>query len=81
MSNIKESKLRDLLSLRMDLVGSDLTLLEIEEYIPSRMGTRSFIDLLAKDGRDRWVLIELKRSDAASSGLIPTFGTLGFEQR
>jgi len=54
----------------MDLVGNDLTLLEIEEYIPSRIGTRSFIDLLAKDGRNRWVLIELKRSDAASREAI-----------
>lgn len=44
--------------------------LNTEEYIPSAIGTRSFIDILAKDAGGRWVLIELKRSDAASREAI-----------
>ncbi len=44
--------------------------LNIEKYIPSEIGTRSFIDILAKDARERWVLIELKRSRAASREAI-----------
>ncbi len=66
MSSIPENTLRDLLAGQLDLVEDGLTLLNIEKYIPNELGTRGFIDILAKDSRDRWVLIELKRSDAAA---------------
>jgi hypothetical protein len=70
MSEVPENILRDLLAGRLDLIGNDLTLLKIEQYLPSDLGTRGFIDILAKDSRGRWVLIELKRTDAAARQAI-----------
>lgn len=68
--NLLEAKLRDLLAGQLAVLEEDLVLLNTEEYIPSSLGTRSFIDILARDGRGRWVLIELKRSAAASREAI-----------
>jgi Endonuclease NucS len=66
MSSTPESTLRDLLADRLDLVEDGLSFLNKEKYVPSELGTRGFIDILAKDSRGRWVLIELKRSGAAA---------------
>lgn len=65
-----EAPLRDLLASQIYTLEDGLVLLNTEEYIPSEIGTRSFIDILAKDARGRWVLIELKRSHAASREAI-----------
>lgn len=65
-----EAPLRDLLASHISLLGADLEVVEIEQYLPNSIGTRSFVDILAKDGRRRWVLIELKRSDASSREAI-----------
>jgi hypothetical protein len=69
-TEIDEDALRDMLAPRLDILGDGLTLLDTEKYIPNSLGTRSFIDILAKDSRDRWVLVELKRSDAAAREAI-----------
>lgn len=65
-----EAALRDLLASQITALEEGLVVLNTEKYIPSTIGTRSFIDILAKDARGRWVLIELKRSDAASREAI-----------
>lgn len=65
-----EAALRDLLAAQLSALDPGLKLVEIEKYIPSDIGTRSFIDILARDNRERWVLIELKRSDAAARQAI-----------
>ncbi|WIY52053.1 endonuclease NucS [Devosia sp. YIM 151766] len=65
-----ESRLRDLLSTQLEIIEDGIELIKIEQYLPSSLGTRSFIDILAKDRRGRWVLIELKRSDAAARQAI-----------
>lgn len=65
-----EAPLRDLLASKINTLEDGLVLLDTEEYIPSALGTRSFIDILAKDARGCWVLIELKRSQAASREAI-----------
>ncbi|GAA4129526.1 endonuclease NucS domain-containing protein [Aminobacter aganoensis] len=65
-----EAPLRDLLASQLEVLEDGLTLLKIEQFVPSTIGTRSFIDILARDKRGRWVLIELKRSDAASREAI-----------
>jgi hypothetical protein len=66
MASITEAELRDRLASDISVLGSGLTLLEKEQYIPNPLGTRSFIDLYAKDQEGHHVLIELKRSDAAA---------------
>jgi hypothetical protein len=65
-----ESDLRDLLSRRIDVLEPGLRLVAKEQYIPNSVGTRGFIDLLAHDRDNRWVLIELKRSNAAAREAI-----------
>lgn len=65
-SNMKESALRDLIASDINKLKSGLTLLKKEQYIPNEFGTRGFIDLYAKDEFGNHVLIEIKRSSAAS---------------
>lgn len=67
---MKESALRDLIAQNIHKLKTGLELLQKEQYIPNRHGTRSFIDLYAKDENGRHVLIELKRSAAASRQAI-----------
>ena len=63
---MKESVLRDLIAKDICKLKKGLTLLQKEQYIPNKHGTKGFIDLYAKDEYNRHVLIELKRSAAAS---------------
>lgn len=63
---MKETALRDLIAQDICKLKRGLTLLQKEQYIPNKHGTKGFIDLYAKDENNRHVLIELKRSAAAS---------------
>lgn len=63
---MQEAKLRDLIAKDISKLKPGLTFLRKEKYIPNECGTRSFIDLYAKDENGRHVLIEIKRSDAAA---------------
>lgn len=65
MNNI-EDDIRDKLSHNLELIEPGLTLLGTESYLKNKHGTRGFVDILAKDSLNRFVLIELKRSQAAS---------------
>ena len=67
---MKESELRDALEQNIEIIELGLTLIKKEKYIPNSLGTRSFIDLYAKDQNGHHVLIELKRSDEASREAI-----------
>ncbi|ABF42761.1 hypothetical protein Acid345_3761 [Candidatus Koribacter versatilis Ellin345] len=70
MPPFSEAELRDFLADNITRIEPGLTLLDKEKYIPNAIGTRGFIDLLAQDERGHFVLIELKRSDAASREAI-----------
>ena len=61
-----ESKIRDQLAEKLHLIEPGLKLLDIEAYLPNPHGTRGFVDILALDTNGKYVLIELKRSNAAS---------------
>lgn len=67
---MKESEMRDLIAQNIDKLQSGLKLLQKEQYIPGKYGTRSFVDLYAEDENGRHVLIELKRSAASSRQAI-----------
>ncbi len=67
---MKESTLRDILADNINLLEAGLTLLNKEQYLPNSLGTRGFIDLYARDAQGHHVLIELKRSEAASREAI-----------
>jgi len=62
----KESILRGELATRLDLVEKNLTLLEVEYFLPNAEGASGFVDILARDGRGDLVIIELKRSDQSA---------------
>lgn len=67
---MRESNIRDLLVNQLDCLEPELQFLEKEKYLPSDIGTNSFIDLVARDANNNWVVIELKRSDSASRQAI-----------
>lgn len=61
-----ERHLRDQLAQRLDLIESGLRLIETEYAMPNASGTRGRIDILARDGHNSWVVIELKRADGTA---------------
>lgn len=63
---MSEALIRDLLASDLSVLEDGLDLLDIERYIPSELGTRSFLDLLAKDRAGHWVIIEVKKTNAAA---------------
>ena len=67
---MRESNIRDLLVNQLDCLEPELQFLEKEKYLPSDIGTNSFIDLVARDANNNWVVIELKRSDSTSRQAI-----------
>ncbi|WP_281545895.1 endonuclease NucS domain-containing protein [Grimontia sp. SpTr1] len=67
---MNENKLRDLLVGNIDLLCSGLTVIKKEKYIPNHLGTRGFIDIYARDHDGKHVLIELKRTKAATREAI-----------
>lgn len=64
--NRVEDIIRDKLAEKLNLFENDLSLISTEKYLKNPKGTKGFVDLLAKDNLNRFVLIELKRSNAAS---------------
>ena len=65
-----EHELRDALATQIQILEAGLVLLEKEKFVPNELGTRGFIDLFARDAKGHFVLIELKRSDAAAREAI-----------
>ena len=61
-----ENTIRDFLINQLEMIEPGLESLAKEHYLPNTLGTRGFVDILAKDSFGRFVIIELKRSDAAS---------------
>lgn len=67
---LAEKQIQDILIKNIEILEDSLTILSKEEYIPHQLGTRGFIDIYAKDSRGKHVLIEIKRSKAASREAI-----------
>lgn len=67
---VTEDIIRDHLAERLELIEKGLTPLKTEAYLPSKDGANGFVDILAKDVNGRFVLIELKRTDAAAREAI-----------
>lgn len=61
-----ESAIRDNLAESLSTIFPGLSLIQKEYYLPNASGTRGFIDILAKDTKNKYVVIEIKRSDEAS---------------
>lgn len=67
---MKESEIRDLLVRNLNILDNNYQFLEKEKYLPSKIGTRSFIDILAHNGNGKYVVIELKKSNATAREAI-----------
>ncbi len=67
---MNESELRDRIAQDIEVIERGLILLSKEQYIPNPLGTKSFIDLYAKDKEGHHVLIELKKSNSTAREAI-----------
>jgi len=67
---MKEQEIRDKLIKNLHIINEDYTFLDKEKYFPNEIGTKSFIDIFAKRSNGKYVVIEVKRSDAASREAI-----------
>ncbi|MEU1994008.1 endonuclease NucS domain-containing protein [Nocardia gamkensis] len=62
-----ERTLRESLLARLDLIEPGLRPFQDEEFaLPNANGTRGYIDILARDRHNMWVVVELKRSTTSS---------------
>lgn len=64
--NRSEAEIRDYLADHLDLIEPGLTLIKKEEYLPNDHGAAGFIDIFARSASGSFVVIEIKRSDAAA---------------
>lgn len=62
----KEAHVRDSLASCLEKLEAGLTFIDKEAKLPSSIGTTGFIDLLAQDAEQRYVLIEVKKSSPAT---------------
>jgi len=61
-----EDIIRDELIQNMNILGEEYELIDKEKYLPNHLGTRGFVDILAKDSLGRHVIIELKKSNSSA---------------
>ncbi len=66
MTSPHEDRLRDYLVEHLDLIEPGLTLIKKEYELPNLLGSKGFVDILARDANGLLVIIELKRSDQAA---------------
>lgn len=61
-----EHIIRDWLVANPDFIEQGLRVVEKEHYLPDETGTSGFIDILCNDVYNNFVIVEVKRSDAAA---------------
>ena len=65
-----ENEIGDLLVNNLSILNPSYKLLKREAYLPSEIGTKSFIDILASDNKNKFIIIELKKSNASAREAI-----------
>jgi len=65
-STAREAQVRDSLATCLERLEPGLTFIDKEAKLPSSIGTTGFVDLLARDSEQRYVLIEVKKSGPAT---------------
>ncbi|WP_319266177.1 endonuclease NucS domain-containing protein [uncultured Draconibacterium sp.] len=65
-----EEHIRDYLADNLDFISKDLKLIQKEYYLPAKIGAKGYIDILAKDNFNNFVIIEIKRSEQAARQTI-----------
>jgi len=61
-----ENEIRDYISNNLQVIDPSLKLIEIEYYLKNSSASSGFIDILAQDDYNQFVVIEIKRSNSAS---------------
>ena len=61
-----ENSIRDQLAQRLEVLEPGLQLIAVEYLLPNQVGTKGFIDILARDSFGNRVIIELKRSNQSA---------------
>lgn len=67
---VREIDIRKNLAQNLGILETGLDLIEEEFYLPNPLGSRGYIDILARDIYGNRVIIELKRSDAIAREAI-----------
>jgi hypothetical protein len=67
---MNETQVRDLLISNLHILDLGYKFLDKETYLPSEIGTRSFIDILACDENGKYIIIEVKKSNAVARQAI-----------
>lgn len=65
-----ESDIRDSLADNLHLIDSNLHLIGKEYHLPNSKGTKSFVDILAHDNNQNYVVIEVKKTNQAARQAI-----------
>lgn len=65
-----EDKIRDFLANDLSFLENGLTVIKKEYYLPNHFGSKGYIDILARDIFNNFVIIEIKRSQASSREAI-----------
>ncbi|PZR28679.1 MAG: hypothetical protein DI535_05965 [Citrobacter freundii] len=66
MSTKKEHIIRDWLMNHPEFIEQGLQVIDHEHYLSDELGSNGFIDVLCKDIYKNFVIVEIKRSDAAA---------------
>lgn len=67
---MKEKEIREYLAYNLHLISSELILIKTEYKLENEVGTNGYIDILAKDIYNNYVIIELKGSKQSSREAI-----------
>lgn len=69
-AKITEANIRDHIAADLELIEPGLKLVETEFHLPNQQGASGFLDIFARDTADKFVIIEIKRTDAAAREAI-----------
>lgn len=67
---LSESKIRDFLKDNLHLIDKNLQFIKTEYYLKNPNGATGYIDILAKDSENNFVVIEIKRSNSSARETI-----------
>ena len=65
-----ESEIRDQLARDLDLIETGLSLIDKDVLLPNDKGAKGFLDIFCRTANNKYLIVEVKRSDAAAREAI-----------